>query len=149
MLRKLLFIIGCIEVSLVAGCASTTIGNKFDESQINKIKTGASTKENVLSLMGEPSSKSSSSNGTSIWSYQFTAIAVAARPLEFVPIVSIFAGGTTTSSSTQVLTATFNKSGIVTSCMYRTSSSQGSHDSLGGGGRANDESVEMNCEDVK
>lgn len=147
MLRKLLFIIGCIGVSLVAGCASTTTGNKFDESQINKIKTGTSTKENVLSLMGAPSSKNSSSNGTSIWSYQFMEFAGRPTALEFVPIVSLFAGGITTSSSTQSLTTTFDKSGIVTSCMYRTSSSQNSDSKLGGGGA--EESVEMNCEDVK
>lgn len=153
MLSKLFFIIGCIGVSLVAGCA-TTQGNKFDVSQIPKIKTGTSTKENVSSLMGAPYGKNTSPDGTSRWLYQFIATDSHMTAMSFVPIVGAYKGGET-ESSTQSLTVTFNKSGIVASCMYRTSSGKGSgmmggmEAGLSSTGSGGGEVVAMNCEDVK
>jgi outer membrane protein assembly factor BamE (lipoprotein component of BamABCDE complex) len=138
---------------ILSGCA-TTVGNKFDDSKINKIKTGKSTKENVSSLMGTPYGRNTSADGTSIWTYQFIAQDSHMTAMSFVPIVGAIKGGET-ESSMQMLLVTFNKSGIVASCTYRTSSSKGSgmmgemEAGLGHTGFGNGEVVAMNCEDVK
>lgn len=132
-------------VIILTGCAvNTTIGDKFDGSMIHKIKTGISTKEHVLSLMGTPFGKNTSSNGTSMWTYSFTAAKTSH------PLVAVYGFGGS-ENSTQILTVTFNKSDVVTACTYRTSSAKGSgylgaiSTQAGGGG----EREERNCENVR
>lgn len=130
---------------ILTGCVTnSTIGAKFDDSVIHKIKTGTSTKENVLSLMGAPFGKNTSSNGTSIWTYNF----IAAKNSN--PLAAAYGLGGASENSSQTLMVTFNKSGVVTACTYSTSSAKGSGfmgatmTQVGRGG----EQAERNCENV-
>jgi outer membrane protein assembly factor BamE (lipoprotein component of BamABCDE complex) len=121
---------------MLSGCAAT-MGNKFDGSEIHKIKTGTSTKENVLSLMGTPFRKNTSADGTSTWIYTFYA--------NKVGLLAIYGMGTSESNS-QTLSVTFNKSDVVTTCKYSTQNSSGS--GVTGAMGASGEHNEMNCGDV-
>lgn len=144
MFNKLLLIVGCIGVSLVAGCTTTppSVGNKFDESKIQNIKTGTSTKEDVLSLVGTPFGKTSSADGQSIWTYQFGTAAVHQNAASFIPVVQFVASKATLEKHDQYLTVVFNKTGVVASCMYRISSYTYVE------GARQGESKETKCEDV-
>jgi len=136
-------------ISLVlSACMSMTTGEKFDGLKINKIKTGTSTKENVLSLMGAPLEKHSFPDGTSRWQYQFMAIDVSSTATSFIPIVGAFKGGKS-ESNTQLLMVSFNKSGMVTSCTYNTFSRKDSGGMMSMGAGASVENEMMKCEDVK
>lgn len=109
MLRKLLLIIGCTGIFLVAGCATdSSSGRRFDDSKISLIKNGKSTKEDVLSLIGSPYTKGTTTDGTVLWIYWEINTAMG-----LVPLV----GKNTTDEKN--LEVSFNKSGVVTSCVYR------------------------------
>lgn len=138
---------------ILSGCA-TTVGVDFDDSKINKIRTGKSTKENVSSLLGSPYGKNSSANGTSIWTYQFIKSDSHLTAMSFVPLLGALKGGEV-ESSTRTLVVSFNKSDIVASCLYRTYSGSGTgilgrtEVMLGNTGFGKGEVVAMNCEDVR
>jgi outer membrane protein assembly factor BamE (lipoprotein component of BamABCDE complex) len=117
---------------------------------IYKIKTGASTKEDVLSFLGTPFGKNTRPDGTSMWSYQFIAVSNQSTAMALIPVVGPLMDafeGQHMERTTQNLTVTFNKPGIVTACTYKTSSrkSEGGLGMMGNGG----ETVEMRCEDAK
>lgn len=143
----------CLGTMLVTGCATThNIGNEFDSGAINKIKTGVSTKSDVLSLMGQPFRKNTSPDGISIWSYLLTTSTSTRTAKNYIPLVGGLYGGKYERESKD-LTISFNKSNVVEQCMYKTFSSNKETNqegvvaaaSLGAGG----ETISMKCEDVK
>jgi len=54
----------------LTACVST--GRQFDESSVPSIKKGITTKKDIISMFGEPTSKTSSSDSES-WLYQYSS----------------------------------------------------------------------------
>ena len=80
MLKKyLLFFIFTI---FLTGCATTLTnigGRDFDEAKIGMIKKGVTTKEQVISLLGEPFTKNLDENGKERWWYIYEVSESTAR----------------------------------------------------------------------
>ena len=133
---------------VLAGCAATS-GNKFATTSIHNIKTGVSTKEDVVAIVGPAPVKNSGLDGTSVWTYSYVRAQATPSALSFVPIVGSVVGQNKqrVARDEQTLIVTFNKSNIVSRCVYTTYVSQGT----GTLGYANQEAerTETVCEDVK
>jgi outer membrane protein assembly factor BamE (lipoprotein component of BamABCDE complex) len=58
---------------LFIGCATSTIitGKNFDMNKADKIQKGLTTKQEVLSLLGQPFQRTLS-NSVEVWTYQYT-----------------------------------------------------------------------------
>jgi outer membrane protein assembly factor BamE (lipoprotein component of BamABCDE complex) len=68
------FLLAGILTIVLAGCAtSTETGKKdiFDQSRIEQIKKGSSTKDNITVLFGPPEGTEFAANGDEMWSYHY------------------------------------------------------------------------------
>lgn len=78
---------------LLAGCADVEMGNDAanDFGRYTQLEKGASTKQTVYSLFGQPSDVNYSTDGTSEW----IVVSVQTRTagVTFVPFIGILAGG--------------------------------------------------------
>lgn len=56
-------------LAMLAGCATT--GRQFDMKAVDQIKTGVSTKDDVMALLGQPSSMSTNGDGRTVLNYNY------------------------------------------------------------------------------
>lgn len=133
-------------IIILTGCSTTTSGNKLASSSIHNIKAGVSTKEDVVSIVGTPAVKNSSIDGSSIWKYTYIKTQSKVNAMSFVPIVGNLKGGSQDSSG-QILTITFNKSNIVSKCVFLVFSDHGT--GIIGSMNKEEERSETVCEDVR
>ncbi len=122
---------------MLCGCAS--VGRKLDANQVDQIKKGETTKEQVAQLVGNPDQATKDSDGVTTWLYTYSR--ATAKASNFIPIVGAFAGGFDT--ETQSVTVTFGTNGIVSNVI----SSYGAQDlgtGLNTGGKARISGVEDN-----
>jgi len=81
-------------VPLVFGCASggnEKVRSETMDSVAAKVTKGATTKEQIKTLYGEPSHVTLTDGGNEVWTYQYAH--ATATAVSYVPIVGIFAGG--------------------------------------------------------
>ncbi|WP_193090532.1 hypothetical protein [Advenella sp. FME57] len=85
--------IKCVFLSTVAvfliGCAAS--GVKVSEDQLGQLVKGQTSRTEVLSKFGKPTTQMRNSDGTATVFYNFAEYRT--RPATFIPIVGIFAGG--------------------------------------------------------
>ena len=89
---------------LLSGC--TTVGKEIAPNQIADFKEGATTQDEVIAKLGEPTTTTISSDRV-IMVYSF--LHSQARPASFIPIVGLFAGGADVRSS--MVSFVFGKDG--------------------------------------
>ena len=92
---------------LVCGCAS--IGHKLDESKVEQIKKGITTRDQVLQLVGSPDQITRDGNGNVTFQYIYSRATTKAST--FIPVVGAFAGGA--NIQTQMLMVTFGTNNVV------------------------------------
>jgi outer membrane protein assembly factor BamE (lipoprotein component of BamABCDE complex) len=80
-----------IVVLVVAGCASWGNEQIRDQSVISQIQPGTTTKEEIRTLIGEPTEITFSDNGDETWKYVLSKTQM--RASSFIPIVGLFTGG--------------------------------------------------------
>lgn len=97
----------CIGIILLAGCASS--GVKVTDSQARQFKTGVSTRNQVISILGQPTSSTRSSDGTITLQYVYAESTT--RASSFIPFVGLFTGGADVKSN--IASFKFNKDGIL------------------------------------
>lgn len=85
----------------LAGCAVSG-GKKIDQEALDQIKVGETTKAQVTELMGAPQQVTRLGNGDSIFTYVY--VRSAAKAESYIPIVGMFAGGSTSESETATIT---------------------------------------------
>ena len=110
--------IGAIVICLgLAGCFST--GVKVDQSKLSSLRTGETTYDQAVALLGKPTNTVMRSDGSRMATYMY----IHAQPnaVNFVPVVGAFAGGATSESTT--LMVNFGPDGKMTTY----TSSQGSN----------------------
>lgn len=78
-----------IIIIFLPSCA--TVGRKIDQSAVDRIKKGETTKEQVVASLGSPDRVTVLGNGDTIFSYGYAR--ATAKPATFIPIVGAFAGG--------------------------------------------------------
>lgn len=59
-------------LAVLGGCATPHTGNKIDSTSIQKITKGSTTKQEVLSMLGQPSGVSRSGSNTEMWQYMYS-----------------------------------------------------------------------------
>ena len=109
-MKKIVTLIGILLTANMMAC-STHSGNvrATDQSLIDKIKIGKTTKEEVRSLMGETSNISRQSESET-WTYMYNQTDMGAKA--FIPFANL-TGESPIGVRISTLTITFNKSGIV------------------------------------
>jgi outer membrane protein assembly factor BamE (lipoprotein component of BamABCDE complex) len=92
---------------LLCGCAS--VGHKLDESKIDQIKKGVTTRDQVVQLVGSPDQITRDGFGRVTFQYIYSRATTKAST--FIPIVGAFAGGANVQS--QMLMVTFDTNNVV------------------------------------
>ena len=98
-------------VAFVSGCYSS--GRKIDQSNIERIQIGKTTKQEVTSLLGAPDQLIRRGNGEVLMRYSYHRMQIHAS--SFIPIVGLFAGGADTQN--QGVTVTVGSDGVVRDIM--------------------------------
>jgi outer membrane protein assembly factor BamE (lipoprotein component of BamABCDE complex) len=123
--------------TLFFGCAS--VGRKIDQSAVEKIEKGKTTREEVIRLLGSPDNITILGNGDSYLSYNYARAAM--KPESLIPIFGAFVGGANVQS--QMVMVTIDKNGVVKNILRMqggTEASQG----IATGGKAEMPDVELN-----
>jgi len=132
----ILFILSLIVIPLV-GCA--TYGRKIDQTSLEKIKKGETTREEVIQLLGSPDQITKDTNGNITMMYMY--VRATAKPESFIPVVGAFAGGTNTQN--QMVMITIGPDGKVSDIFTSYGASESGY-GLSSGGKADLEEVEEN-----
>jgi outer membrane protein assembly factor BamE (lipoprotein component of BamABCDE complex) len=98
-MKKTFIIIGMAVV--ICGCAS--VGRKLDESKVDQIKQGVTTRDQVIQLVGSPDQLTR--DGAGNITFQYIYAHAQAKGSSFIPIYGAFAGGANVQN--QFLTVTF------------------------------------------
>jgi len=114
----------CCAVLVVSlsGCFGFKTGQKFDDSSVKNVRTGKTTRAEVIQMFGQPPTRNSTGGGKETWLYQYADIRSHASAITYVPIVGLFAGGGKSTSNQQTLTVQF-AGDVVSGCTYGKSSS--------------------------
>ena len=111
-----------IAVSL-SGCLSgMKTGKKFDDSSVKNVRTGKTTKAEIIQMFGQPPNRLSTGGGKENWTYQYHEVKTKVSAITYVPIVNLFASGGKGTSIGQTLTVQFSGD-VVSGCTYGKSSS--------------------------
>lgn len=113
-------ILSVLILAAIGGCASS--GNQMikDQTQTSiagQIKDGVTTKDQVQSNLGSPSTVSFTDSGNEIWTYKYSHATSHAQ--NFIPIVNLFARGADV--DTKELVILFNSDSVVTKYTMRES----------------------------
>jgi outer membrane protein assembly factor BamE (lipoprotein component of BamABCDE complex) len=92
---------------LLCGCAS--VGRKLDESKVDQIKKGVTTRDQVVQLVGSPDQITRDGFGRVMFQYIYSRATT--KPSTFIPIVGAFTGGADVQS--QMLMVTFDTNNAV------------------------------------
>ena len=67
----LLLVLGVSALALI-GCASTRTGTDFNSANVNKLKVGKTTEQEVIQLIGQPFNRTRSADGTVTLLYMYS-----------------------------------------------------------------------------
>lgn len=67
----LLLVLGLSALALI-GCASTRMGADFNSANVNKLKVGKTTEQEVIQLIGQPINRTRSADGTVTLQYMYS-----------------------------------------------------------------------------
>lgn len=136
----------------LSGCFGMKTGQKFDDSSVKNIRTGKTTKAEVIQKFGQPPTRNSTGGGKETWSYQYQEIKSHATAASYVPVVNIFAGGGKSKMESQTLIVNF-EGDIVSACTYGKSSSGSTVNTglvgMGSTSGGNNNSVTTPCEEAQ
>lgn len=84
-MKKLLKYIILASALAITGCATShvTVGNDFNQLQVQKIVKGTTTKQQLVTLFGQPYSKAVIGANSEKWLYQYTNVKSDAQSLIF------------------------------------------------------------------
>jgi outer membrane protein assembly factor BamE (lipoprotein component of BamABCDE complex) len=91
----------------LTGCA--TVGRKLDQSAVDQIKKGVTTRDQVIQLIGSPDQVTRTGDGLTTFQYMYSR--ASAKAVNFVPVVNAFAGGVNVQN--QMVMVTFGSDGVV------------------------------------
>jgi len=91
-----LLVAGFVSIALLAGCASTgneSIRHESGATIKNKVVEGKTTKADIQSMFGAPTSTSFTDSGLEVWTYDFTKLS--ADAVSYIPVVNWFGSSAT------------------------------------------------------
>lgn len=68
--KNMALVVACVTVSI--GCASTRMGTDFNSANVNKLKVGKTTEQEVIQLIGQPVQRTRSADGTVTLEYMYS-----------------------------------------------------------------------------
>jgi len=105
------FIVGCSLILAITGCTiSSGNPNAEDQTRVEQIRVGKSSKSEVKRLLGEPTSIEFPSASTELWFYNSARAHIS--PLVAIPFFGLFSNGGGYSEQSQVFVE-FSTRGIV------------------------------------
>ena len=107
-MKKSYFLAVALSALVLSGCASS--GAKVTEQQLSQMKAGTTTWNDMVAMLGQPTSSTFSSQGTRMAIYSYAQVTT--RPETFIPIIGAFVGGADMKSSAVVLS--FDRDGKLT-----------------------------------
>ena len=113
-IKSLVYIFTMFLTFSLVGC-STSVGTSslLDQSILDSLVIGKSTKKDATVKLGRPlSTNSSGQSGVSRWTYSYTKRAIGA--MAFVPGAALLTGSHGESAEHISLTLTFNRNGVLT-----------------------------------
>jgi outer membrane protein assembly factor BamE (lipoprotein component of BamABCDE complex) len=102
----------CILAAAALLCGCVSVGRKIDQSKVEQIKPGETTRAQVLQLIGSPD-QMTTTGGTVIFSYMF--VRATPKAANYIPIVGAFAGGANVQNESVVVTFTNNVVSVLAS----------------------------------
>ncbi len=87
-------------VTAFFGCA--TYGRRIDQPNLEKIKKGETTREEVLQLIGSPDQITKDGNGNITMQYMYVRATI--KPESLIPFVGAFVGGMNTKNQMVMIT---------------------------------------------
>jgi len=84
---------------LLTSCV--TSGRKIEQSSVDKIQKGVTTRAEVLQLLGSPDQLTRDSSGKVTMNYHY--MRATAKPEGFIPVVGLFAGGANTQNQSVIV----------------------------------------------
>jgi outer membrane protein assembly factor BamE (lipoprotein component of BamABCDE complex) len=93
-----------LTAALLCGCVS--VGRKIDQAKVEQIKTGETSRAQVLQLIGSPDQITSTGNGVVMFRYIF--VHATPKASTFIPVVGAFAGGAHVQNEMVMVTFTNN-----------------------------------------
>ncbi|MDK9738872.1 outer membrane protein assembly factor BamE [Vibrio sp. D404a] len=103
---------------MLTACASQ--GTKMDNETISKVEKGQTTEQQLITMLGEPTSTGFSSDGSKQLTYTYSS--ASSNPASFIPFVGFLFSGV--DSETQVLYITLDKKGKVSDYTYSEQSTE-------------------------
>ena len=99
-------------VILLAGfiCGCVSVGHKLDEAKVEQIKKGATTRNQVIQLIGQPDQVTRDGDGKV--TFQYVYVHASAKASSFIPLVGPLVGGVNTQN--QSLSVSFDTNSVVT-----------------------------------
>jgi outer membrane protein assembly factor BamE (lipoprotein component of BamABCDE complex) len=91
-----------------------TSGRRIDKNDLSWIRTGTTTREQVHTVLGPPTSRMSRSDGSSVESYAYVHAQVKGQ--SFIPFAGAFVGGTRVNQTST--TFTYGADGTVLDYMH-------------------------------
>lgn len=92
---------------LLSACASS--GVRVTDDQMSQFKEGQTTKQDVITALGQPTTTMRNADGTTVLMYTYAEART--RGSTFIPIVGAFVGGVDTRSNNVMLT--FDQQGVL------------------------------------
>ena len=108
---KTTIILPIILAALLCGCVS--YGRKIDQAKVEQIRTGETTRAQVLQLIGSPDQITST--GTGVLLFQYAFVRATPKASTFIPVVGAFAGGANVQNEMVMVTFTNNIVSAITS----------------------------------
>lgn len=95
----------------VALCSCVSTGVQVKDEQLSAFEAGKTTRQEVISALGNPTTQMRNADGTSTMIYSYTE--ASARPATYIPFVGAFVGGADSRST--MVTLTFDADGRLVS----------------------------------
>ena len=106
-MKTLYLLLACVSLCLgISGCATYSSGSPIDETKIESIERGTTTKSELIAWFGQPTQVTSIGNGKQVLYWQYYQSKVSRSPIPFI-------GGAKADTQNSALAVTIDASGVV------------------------------------
>jgi outer membrane protein assembly factor BamE (lipoprotein component of BamABCDE complex) len=114
-MKRLIATVAIVVLGACASAGNMALKDENEKSVSARIVEGKTTKQEVQAAYGQPTQTSFTDGGNEIWTFRYAY--ATPKPVNFVPIVGIFAGGADVQS--KELVVMFDKSNVVSKFSMR------------------------------
>lgn len=114
------------------GCGGMNMdyGKHIPITDVSSLVKGKTTRSEVEQRFGIPAYTTMMSDGRSMATYSYTKVQTSIAPQSYVPVVGLFAGGSTSTVHTQTLIVTYDKNALIEDYTFSQGGSTGQSQGL-------------------